>query len=104
MSDDTIAFIGGGNMARSLISGLLNDGIPADRIAVSDPVPTQRELLAEFGVRAEADNEAALAGADVVVLAVKPQLLGEVLKAQPELLQTRNLGSLVGWISKFLVG
>ena len=83
MSNDTIAFIGGGNMARSLISGLLNDGTPADRIAVSDPVPTQRELLAELGVRAEADNEAALAGAGVVVLAVKPQLLGEVLKALP---------------------
>jgi pyrroline-5-carboxylate reductase len=83
MSDHTIAFIGGGNMARSLVSGLLNGGTAAERIAVSDPIPAQRELLAELGVRVSADNDDALAGADVVVLAVKPQVLGDVLKALP---------------------
>lgn len=83
MSDATIAFIGGGNMARSLISGLLNAGTPAEKISVSDPAAPQRELLAELGVRVTDDNEMALAGADVVVLAVKPQVLGEVLKDLP---------------------
>ena len=83
MSDDTIAFIGGGNMARSLISGLLSGGTAAEKIAVSDPVAAQRELLSELGVRVSADNDAALTGAAVVVLAVKPQVLGEVLKALP---------------------
>jgi len=80
MSDDTIAFIGGGNMARSLISGLLNGGTAPEHIAVSDPMPAQRELLAELGVRVTDDNDAALEDAAVVVLAVKPQVLGEVLR------------------------
>ena len=83
MSDNTIAFIGGGNMARSLISGLLNGGTSADQIAVSDPMPAQRELLAELGVRVSEDNGEALNGAAVVVLAVKPQMLGQVLQALP---------------------
>ncbi len=83
MSDDTLAFIGGGNMARSLISGLLNSGINAEQIAVSDPIPDQRELLGELGVRVCADNGEAIQGADVVVLAVKPQVLGVVLKGLP---------------------
>jgi pyrroline-5-carboxylate reductase len=83
MSEDTIAFIGGGNMARSLISGLLNAGAEPGNIAVSDPVPMQRELLGELGVRVCADNAEALTGARVVVLAVKPQVLGEVLMNLP---------------------
>ncbi len=83
MSDNTIAFIGGGNMARSLISGLINGGAAAERITVSDPIPAQRETLAELGVGVSADNADALAGATVVVLAVKPQILGEVLKQLP---------------------
>ncbi len=83
MSDDTIAFIGGGNMARSLISGLLSSGTAAENIAVSDPLAEQRELLAELGVKVSADNDATIAGAAVVVLAVKPQVLGDVLKALP---------------------
>ena len=37
MKDINIAFIGGGNMARSLIGGLLDDGIPAERIWAADP-------------------------------------------------------------------
>ena len=81
MSDDTIAFIGGGNMARSLITGLLSGGTAPEHIAVSDPVPEQRELLTELSVRVTEDNNAALAGATVVVLAVKPQVLGDVLTA-----------------------
>jgi pyrroline-5-carboxylate reductase len=80
LSTDSIAFIGGGNMARSLVSGLVSAGAEPDRIIVSDPVAAQRELLAELGVATTADNEAAVRGADAVVLAVKPQLLGEVVR------------------------
>lgn len=83
MSDTSIAFIGGGNMARSLISGLLNGGTAAENVAVSDPMPAQRALLAELGVRVSADNAETLANAAVVVLAVKPQVLGEVLQGLP---------------------
>lgn len=81
MTTDTIAFIGGGNMARSLITGLLGAGTDPERIIASDPMPAQRELLAELGVRTTDDNGAAITGADTIVLAVKPQVLGTVLKA-----------------------
>lgn len=81
MSDDpSIAFVGGGNMARSLISGLIGAGRDPARIRVSDPLPAQRELLEELGVVAEESNDAAVSGADVVVLAVKPQVLGTAVK------------------------
>jgi pyrroline-5-carboxylate reductase len=72
--DTTIAFIGGGNMARSLIGGLLARGWRAEQIAVADPLPAQLDSLrAQFAVRVTGDNTAAARDADIVVLAVKPQ-------------------------------
>ncbi len=74
-----IAFIGGGNMTTSLVGGLL----AADKTAqiwVTEPDPVKRrELEQQFGVQTRTDNQAALA-ADVVVLAVKPQLLQSVCR------------------------
>ena len=71
-----IAFIGGGNMARSLIGGLLKTGIPAASIAVAEPQAESRQSLArEFGVATYAENRLAAAEADVIVLAVKPQIM-----------------------------
>jgi pyrroline-5-carboxylate reductase len=81
LSNVPIAFIGGGNMARSLISGLIGAGSDADLIIVSDPVASQRALLSELGVRTTASNTDAIEDAGVVVLAVKPQVLGDVLEA-----------------------
>jgi len=80
LSNESIAFIGGGNMARALISGLVNAGRDPLTVVVSDPLPEQRDLLDEIGVRTTADNDEAISGANVVVLAVKPQVLGDVLK------------------------
>jgi len=69
-----IAFIGGGHMTTSLIGGLRSGGMPAGDITVADPVVGQLERLRhEFGVRGTHDNAAAASGADLVVLAVKPQ-------------------------------
>ena len=74
-----IAFIGGGNVARCMIGGLVALGMPASRIAVSEPDAGLRAALAaDFGVRAHADNIAAMDGTDVLVLAVKPQVLRAV--------------------------
>jgi pyrroline-5-carboxylate reductase len=79
MNTTSIAFIGGGNMARSLIGGLIADGHAAQRIAVSDPSAEQRALLGErFGVPTLASNLDALEQADVLVIAVKPQAVAAV--------------------------
>lgn len=75
----TIAFIGGGNMARSLIGGLIARGAGPDRIVVSEPQPALGAALErEFGVRVARDNREAVDGADQVVLAVKPQVMRSV--------------------------
>jgi len=79
---DTIAFIGGGNMARSLIAGLIAGGMPAASIRVAEPVALSREALQrDFGIEVMADNAAAVAGATTWVLAAKPQVLREVCEA-----------------------
>ncbi|WJW75777.1 pyrroline-5-carboxylate reductase [Thiohalobacter sp. IOR34] len=79
MNEKIICFIGGGNMARSLIGGLISDGLPAGRMRVADPDPARLEGLGEaFGVATFADNRAAAEGADVLLLAVKPQVMHQV--------------------------
>lgn len=79
MMNEILAFIGGGNMARSLIGGLIAQGLPASQIIVADPTPAQRTGLQEqFGVRTTANNREATEAAQVLVLAVKPQQLRAV--------------------------
>ena len=74
-----LAFIGGGNMAAALIGGLTKRGLPATRIVVADPSRDQLErLVREYGVTAAADNVSAATGAEVVILAVKPQQMRSV--------------------------
>jgi pyrroline-5-carboxylate reductase len=78
----SIAFIGGGSMARALIAGLLRQGVPARHISVGEPAADARAALqGEFGVNVSANNAAAIAGANLVVLAVKPQHAGNALRA-----------------------
>lgn len=74
-----LAFIGGGNMAASLIGGLVAKGHEPECIVACDPIEeTRRRLAADYGVNTSADNCGAASGADVVILAVKPQLINEV--------------------------
>lgn len=78
----TLAFIGGGNMGRSLIGGLITRGIAPDRIVVTDPSDTAREkLVADFGIRSSAHASDAVQGAALVLLAVKPQVMRDVCQA-----------------------
>jgi pyrroline-5-carboxylate reductase len=77
-----IAFVGAGNMATALIGGLISRGLARERIVVSDPNKTQCDKLREdFGVAIADDNAAAAKGAEVLVLAVKPQQMQTVAQA-----------------------
>ncbi len=90
-----ITFIGGGNMAQALIGGLLARGLPATRITVSDPVEKIRLLLAEKDVHTTDDNLVAIRDADIVLLAVKPQYLANILKALKGQLEGKLVISIV---------
>jgi pyrroline-5-carboxylate reductase len=84
----TIGFIGGGNMARSIIGGLVSSGIPGTQFRVSDPSPEQRSRLEEIsGVKAFDSNADCLDQCDIVVMAVKPQVMKEALSSVDSLLQ-----------------
>lgn len=76
-----LAFIGGGNMARSLIGGLIANGMSADNIHVADKQPdTLNSLTSSYPVQTFTDNRQAIEGADVIIVAVKPQQLQDVVK------------------------
>ncbi len=94
MSEKIITLIGGGNMARSLIGGLIADGHPAAGVRCAEPDAARREaLIADFGIQAFEDNATATRGADAVILAVKPNRIAEV--ATDLALQIREQQSVV---------
>ncbi len=82
MAEDlTIAFVGAGNMAGALIRGLIGTAtIPATHIIAADPDQARLDLLeSDLAIRVAKSNEAAVEKANVVVLATKPQVFGQVL-------------------------
>ncbi|MBC3211006.1 pyrroline-5-carboxylate reductase [Serratia fonticola] len=79
MQHRKITFIGAGNMARAIIAGLVAGGYPAAAISVCAPSAKNRDALAaEYGIHSSADNITCAQQADVVVLAVKPQMMAQV--------------------------
>jgi len=76
-----IAFIGGGNMGEAMLAAVLEDGLAKpEAIWVSDVSPARRKaLVRQYGVAAMASNREAISDKEIVVLAVKPQNLAEVL-------------------------
>jgi pyrroline-5-carboxylate reductase len=88
-----LAFIGGGNMAAALISGLTKRGVAAERIVVADPSREQLDhLVRTFGVTTAPDNVSAVSDAEVVILAVKPQQMrGVVIGLHASLAQPKPL-------------
>lgn len=85
-----LAFIGAGNMARAIIGGLLANGYPADHIWATEPDATRLEDLKADGLNTTTDNNQAVIAADVVVLAVKPQVLKPVSEAMAASVQQRQ--------------
>lgn len=80
MINSKVGFIGGGNMARAIAGGLLRGGMHATDVALSDPVDAQRDRLREdlYGVLVTEDNSTVARQSDVLVFAVKPQILQSV--------------------------
>lgn len=99
-----LAFIGAGNMASSLVRGLISDGANASDLRVADPVPAQREKFAELGVSTYADNNEAVNGADLVVLAVKPQIAKSVVNELDALQPNQVLLSIAAGINLTSLG
>jgi pyrroline-5-carboxylate reductase len=93
MSDQHIVFIGAGNMASSLIGGLIAKGHEPASIRAVDPDQATRERVsARFRIEVAASGDAVLPGCATAVLAVKPQLMAEVVRASaPALRQARPL-------------
>lgn len=86
-----ITFIGGGNMARSLIGGLLIDGYNPDHIRVCDPEQTQLQALKErFDIHCDTRAEHFIKDTDCVLFAVKPQFLKEAILQNKTALLKRN--------------
>lgn len=94
-----IAFIGGGNMAASLIGGLVSNGWTAEYIIVSDPsVERLAYLQHTFGIQTTQDNSAAAAYAEVIVLAVKPQVMQAVCMSLNEQVSSQLIISIAAGI------
>ncbi len=92
MNSPRIAFIGAGNMAASLIGGLRARGVPADSLCASNRSPGKLEqLAASQGIQTFSANTDAVAGADIVVLAVKPQIMQPVCRELAASLPARAL-------------
>ena len=91
MKIQKIGFIGGGNMASSLISGLIASGHSSQQIWVSDINPdTLKSLESNLNVNTAANNDTVINEVDVVVLAVKPQVLSSVAKSASTLIQKKK--------------
>jgi pyrroline-5-carboxylate reductase len=74
LQQSTLAFIGGGNMASAIIGGLLSNSVPKSNITVSEPWEVNRNKLAATGVNTTTDNVVAGGSADLIIIAVKPQV------------------------------
>jgi len=79
MKNQKIGFIGAGNMARSLIGGLISSGVKSEYLFATDPnEEICNSFTTEFSIKTFTDNQALLDECDVVVFAVKPQVLKSV--------------------------
>jgi pyrroline-5-carboxylate reductase len=81
INDIRIRFVGAGNMAASLMGGLINKGITASQMSASDPGQNQRDYIEkQFQILTYSDNNAHFGMPDMVIIAVKPQIMKQVLE------------------------
>ena len=106
LDNQKISFIGGGNMAQALISGLVSCGVKPSLITVADPNSAAREQLAAKGLNTvdpTADAKAAVIDADIVVLAVKPQVMKAVVGSFADALDKQLVISVAAGLSTELL-
>jgi len=109
-----LVFIGAGNMAGSIIGGLVSHGYPANLITATDPNAEQLSALASStGINTTADNQQAAAQADAIILAVKPQVMGAVTSPLKDTISSNKpviisiaagitIANLLGWMGSEL--
>ena len=91
MENFTVAFIGSGNIASSMIGGLIANGVKPQQLIAADPDRTQQQLVAEkYGIRVLDINYDAAKKADVIIFAVKPQQMQKVVKEISENINVEN--------------
>ena len=106
LDNKKISFIGGGNMAQALISGLVSCGVKPSLITVADPSSEAREQLAAKGLNTvdpTADAKAAVIDADIVVLAVNPQVMKAVVSSFSDILDKQLVISVAAGLSTELL-
>lgn len=87
-----VGFIGGGNMAEAMVRGLLASGRPAASLLVAEPDAAKRKALARrYKIALTADNSAVVRSSRTIVLAVKPQILADVLASLRPVVTGREL-------------
>ena len=93
LKDKTLCFIGSGNMGEALVSGLVLSGSarPGNIICTDPREERLDELRTRYGVKTSTDNLAAVRASEIVIYAVKPQLMAEVLKETADLLDMSKL-------------
>lgn len=92
MISNTVGFIGGGNMARAIAGGLLRGGMHATDILIAEPMPDQCSRLREelYGTMVTDDNSKVAANAEILLFAVKPQILKPVCQGIATIVQERK--------------
>ncbi len=106
LDNKKISFIGGGNMAQALISGLISCGVKPELITVADPSTEIRQQIDAKGMNTvdpTTDPKAAVIDADVIVLAVKPQVMKPVVGAFADALENQLVISVAAGLSTDLL-
>jgi pyrroline-5-carboxylate reductase len=103
--NQTVAFLGAGNMAGAIIGGLIESGMAADNITATSPDSAAQDAIREkYGIHSHADNQKAAESADILVLAVKPQILKAVCEPLKGAIQARESAPLIISVAAGILG
>lgn len=111
MNQETIAFIGCGNMGGAIVKGLIADNYPKEKLWATNVIPEQVAYYQSLGINATENNIEAIKRADIVVLSVKPQQMQSVAESIESIVQEKKplivsiaVGITTGMLTKWLGG